>query len=714
MPALAAQRFEILALSNRADKVSGGDVLVQINYPPPPFPEGISRHPLWITLNGKDTTGVFRYPANSNSMIGLVGKLVVGTNTIKVQGKGWGVPDETLIVTNYPIEGPVFSGPLQEPFICQTHQFAVYAGGPFLTPAQLTDPCMTATRIDYVYRTTAGAFVALDMTKPLPGNLATTTTNQGHTVPYIVRLETGTINRSIYQIAILDDPSIPGPDLENHDDPGWNGRLAYTFGGGCSAGQFIQGSTTGGVLNDMMLSRGFAVASASLNVNGNNCNHILGAETLMMVKEHFIETFGVPRYTMGWGCSGGAVQQQTIANGYPGLLDGIVPQCSFPDNYGANTIDARLFLDYFLNKTTVPWTQEEIRLASGFGTYGQITTQGLSWAARMDPLPSRPGYPAAQFNAVVPVALRYDPSTNPTGARATTYDANVNQLGEDAHGFARRPLDNVGIQYGLATMNAGQITKAQFLDLNDRIGGLDIDANFTTQRISTDLVATKKVYETGVVNEGEHMASVPILDFDNIYSDLNVNGDVHMKFHHFSMRERLRNVQGNIGNHVMWNGVFGTRATIGAAAAFDQMDAWLTNITGDKTNDPLAAKVVRNRPPGLTDGCWIGDTTPTFVAETQFFGGTGTSICNTQYPAYGFPRYVAGEPLVNDLIKCQLKPIDLRDYQVTFTTQELAKLQAIFPTGVCDWSKPGVEQAGILSTWITYTGVGVYQPDSAP
>jgi len=40
-------------------------------------------------------------------------------------------------------------------------------------------------------------------------------------------------------------------------------------------------------------------------------------------------------------------------------------------------------------------------------------------------------------------------------------------------GFARRPLDNVGVQYGLEALNAGVITKDQFLELNDKIVALE-------------------------------------------------------------------------------------------------------------------------------------------------------------------------------------------------------------------------------------------------
>ena len=53
-------------------------------------------------------------------------------------------------------------------------------------------------------------------------------------------------------------------------------------------------------------------------------------------------------------------------------------------------------------------------------------------------------------------------------------------------GFARRPLDNVGIQYGLAALNAGVIDVDQFLDLNEHIGGYDIDGNIVAARADDD------------------------------------------------------------------------------------------------------------------------------------------------------------------------------------------------------------------------------------
>ena len=79
--------------------------------------------------------------------------------------------------------------------------------------------------------------------------------------------------------------------------------------------------------------------------------------------------------------------------------------------------------------------------------------------------------------------------------------------------------------------------------------------------------------------------------------------------------------------------------------------------------------------------------------------------CLTYYPAYSFPRGVAGEGIANDVIKCQLKAIDWADYKLTDPT-DLALLQSelpkSFPTGVCDYTKPGIEQQPPLSTWLSY------------
>ena len=76
--------------------------------------------------------------------------------------------------------------------------------------------------------------------------------------------------------------------------------------------------------------------------------------------------------------------------------------------------------------------------------------------------------------------------------------------------------------------------------------------------------------------------------------------------------------------------------------------------------------------------------------------------CTELYPAPGSPRYIAGAPMSADVIKCQLKAPNISEYKVTFTTDQWTRLNAIFKEGVCDWSKPGVEQQGLRGTWLKF------------
>ena len=85
------------------------------------------------------------------------------------------------------------------------------------------------------------------------------------------------------------------------------------------------------------------------------------------------------------------------------------------------------------------------------------------------------------------------------------------------------------------------------------------------------------------------------------------------------------------------------------------------------------------------------------IAELQVYQLDTTS--NQLYPAFSTPRMVAGEPLANDVLKCELRPIDLNLYKVRFTAAEAAQLRAIFPQGVCDYSRPGVGQQPPDGTW---------------
>ena len=63
---------------------------------------------------------------------------------------------------------------------------------------------------------------------------------------------------------------------------------------------------------------------------------------------------------------------------------------------------------------------------------------------------------------------------------------------------------------------------------------------------------------------------------------------------------------------------------------------------------------------------------------------------------------VAGGPLANHIVKCQLKPIDFSDYAVRFNSSERQRLRRIFPDGVCDWDQPGVGQRPLQGLWLSF------------
>jgi hypothetical protein len=85
---------------------------------------------------------------------------------------------------------------------------------------------------------------------------------------------------------------------------------------------------------------------------------------------------------------------------------------------------------------------------------------------------------------------------------------------------------------------------------------------------------------------------------------------------------------------------------------------------------------------------------------------TDQERCKKLFPFAGDARLAAGAPASDDVYKCQLKPVDPGDYKAAPTADRLAQLQKVFPDGVCDYRKPGVEQVSLAGTWVTFKGDG--------
>ncbi|HEX8012971.1 MAG TPA: DUF6351 family protein [Casimicrobiaceae bacterium] len=678
----------IETLSTRADYVSGGDVLVRVALPNNVDPAGVQ-----VIAAGYDVSAAFK--PEDHSLVGLVTGLPFGKSTIAVNGGKWGNADASIEVTNYPITGPIFSGNHVQPFICQTQDFLM-PDGSTLGPALDAD-CSIAPRVDYVYRASDNTWKPLADTTSLPADVVYTTTTTGVTVPFVVRLDTRTVNRGIYQSAILFDPTSEPAPSPTDPPKGWNHRLIAIEGFGCPGGWYIQGKAQGSLapwllLDPIRLGQGYATWANTLQHPANSCNGQLGAETAMMSKEQFIESYGAPDFTISHGCSGGSYTSTRYTDIVPGLFDGILIACTFPDplSIALNGLDGHLLTYYFILNYPGMFTDDQIVAVTGFKSVTAFIALA-NQAQRTDPVPGRAdiaGYNSAVWNPAVPMALRYDPVTNPDGARPTVFDWERNVNGVDpATGFALRPYDNVGVQYGLRALNGGEITKEQFLHLNANIGGYDQDANYVALRSVGNLGSIKRLYESGVQMSGAGgLASIPIMDVSGIYND---DSGYHYQVFHFAARARLAEANGNADNYVMWRG-----SSVPYEEAWDTLIQWVTNYLSDPSNAPQRLKVIRDKPAMAVDGCFA--PTGEFVAEPQTLSSQPNSTCNALYPSWELARIVAGGPQSLSIIKCQLKPIDPNDYAVTFTPAEMAQLHAIFPDGVCDWTRKGVNQVPII------------------
>jgi len=177
------------------------------------------------------------------------------------------------------------------------------------------------------------------------------------------------------------------------------------------------------------------------------------------------------------------------------VLDGLLPVQSYPDMV-TQTIhvgDCEL-LEYYMDatdRTNAKWRttknrswlvgmsaeQDDVgnnarvndplaplKVALGYSTAKGSTECIAAWRG-LTPLAMNPLYgqaPNQQF---------YEPQSDIAAIRWTHYDDLRNVYGIDASGAARVTWDNVGVQYGLRSLQENKITPAEFLHLNWNIGG---------------------------------------------------------------------------------------------------------------------------------------------------------------------------------------------------------------------------------------------------
>ncbi len=391
-------------------------------------------------------------------------------------------------------------GELQYPFACETEESRL--GPPQVdnqrgwgTPVHengvlkgYSKDCLLPTRAGYYYHQ-ANTRRLFPLTPDTDPATITRATVNGEEVPFIVRVEQGTINRFIYLIVVLADPA---NDLKYPSGELWNKKLIYYFRGGVGIGK-RQGATrvstaTSRRLDD--LANGYAVAYSSGTQTKTHYNVRLAGVTAAMVIAQFEALYGEPDYTVAIGGSGGAVQQYLIAQNQPGLLDALIPMYSYPDMISQTiwALDCEL-LEYYFDVTAQDqrrWRDQEQRsLVMGlaadneavnqfnrFDTWSRLiklrmprmirgaTECSLSWRGLI-PLTNNPTFTSefARYTSAVMQQTRF-----------SHWHDLKNFYGTDQYGYAYRTFDNEGVQYGLGVLVTGALTPVEFLHLNAHIG----------------------------------------------------------------------------------------------------------------------------------------------------------------------------------------------------------------------------------------------------
>ncbi len=557
----------------------------------------------------------------------------------------------------------------------------------------------------------------------------------GKDVPFVVRSEVGTINRYIYVLSFLAGPT---DRPEAPDQSYWNQRLIYLFRGGVGIGRRQATASVAAVFKRRRdeLAAGYAVAHSSGNRSTNSYDALRAEDVLLRVKRQFIARYGEPRYTVGIGGSGGAISQYLIGQNNPQALDAAITQYSYPDmlTQSISIVDCDMLEHYFevSDRHNPTWRNMDVRRAvEGLNTTTAFTNPiyrvlGLQRLLRGEWRWTQGATECVESWRGM-AALVMNPRFSHNSVRYAEDVANTTHwsywedlkhvFGVDDQGFARETWDNEGLQYGLGALTAGVITPLEFLRLNATIGGWKSPANRETERYfvmdsarssfadfepfsghnlrlgsldsparrqQADSQAVAAAFRSGNVFTGH--IDIPIIDVRHY---LEPELDMHHTRASFSARLRIQDARGNAGNQVIW---VTEKPHMPVTEALDAVDRWLTNAA----NNPGVGAA---RPDDVVDRCWNGDGSLIAEGEGVWDGAWNQrepGPCMIAYPTFQNSRIVAGDNYRGDIFKCTRQSIDDAIDAGVYGSIDMSDwretLRRIFPTGVCDFTRPGMLQ----------------------
>jgi hypothetical protein len=452
---------------------------------------------------------------------------------------------------------------------------------------------------------------------------------------------------------------------------------------------------------------------------------------------------------VGLGGSGGAIAQYVIGQNQPGVLDALLPVQSYPDMV-TQTIhvgDCELLEHYMdaTDRTNPKWRTTknrswlvgfnaeegfarvndplaQLKTVLGFSTAVGTTECVPGWRG-LSPLAMNPHFGQA------PNQQNYEPQSAIAAIRWTHWDDLRNVYGVDAAGAARPTWDNVGVQYGLRSLQESRITLDEFIHLNWHVGGwkhpsdmvqetfpflgtsqaeiqkaltlpgyfdpwsrknmnLAPSATQPAPRTRGDPGAMRAAYTSGHVFGGQ--LDRPTIDHRQ-YMEREL--DMHNTHQSFAARKRVIDRMGNSDMMVIWftDTMPGVPRASQSMDAIAVMDEWMRNIEANPKRG-----IRENRPARAVDSCFDVQGQLIYAGDDAWNGildDEPPGPCTQRFPLYSTSRIVAGAPLEGGIYRCALKPVARAiadgDYLPSSPTPEqVAKLEQIFPDGVCDYGQP--------------------------
>ncbi|KGJ92242.1 DUF6351 family protein [Colwellia psychrerythraea] len=558
----------------------------------------------------------------------------------------------------------------------------------------------------------------------------------------LFRAEQGSINRFIYTIAMAITPEELGTRMASSL---WNKKLIYQFNGGSGIG-FRQGRQKAARTITRRLievQKGYAIISSSGNRTSYTYNMLLAEDTARRVKLHFVSLFGEPLYTVGIGGSGGGLAQYLIGQNSHGILDGLIPQYSYPDMVSQTiyTLDCDLFNNYFTfrAKDNNRWQQwDQRQLLEGMNSL-QDYPQKIAFLQPVAQLmagmvPSFPQGNSECINGYFGLStfihnprqgfLRHFYSDDVVENTNWNYWEDMAWLFKrDQHGLVESTWDNDGVQYGLHALKQKQITLAEFVHINKNIGSwkeqyqmkaekiitpfgrkmpfwvslwgseniTEVIDNKVAPRRSAPLHAIEMAYRGGQVFIGK--LELPIIDVRHYLEE---KLDMHHMSASFSTRIRLQQANGHFNNQIIW---VAKRDFDPTDQAFDLMDLWLL-----KRNQFPELSAAQSKPVQLQDTCF--DDKGQVLAQGQgVWNGNWNAVanglkvlkrgaCAKHYAIFSNSRIQAEGPWQGSIFKCHKIPLALAIKQGMYgdikLAEQLTALQDIFSHGVCDYAQGDV------------------------